>query len=261
MKKTALLLIMAVAVMSVNAIAQKVIVTPKNPIILDSNHQAQADQSVIMDFEIKTIGLVGTWRLNYIKVEPVESSSEGIVDRDSLKEISIYNLRNFEVSINDGHVVGRKDSVAIYKSMISAFFEFAAGTRVLVKAQFPQGTTHGVLRFKVTLFTQKLDVAQYEQYEFTQTVNIGEKDTLSSVSEFNLSNILVCQNMNERTVTLKNLPYNYTIDVYDLKGQKVYESLNSGSENIIEFRKLPVGMYYIQIHSNNNAILTRKVAI
>lgn len=238
--------IVAVINVGSSAYAQKnAIVNYQNPIVLDSGYGGH-EGHLIMSIGLSTNDRT-TWFFQGFKIEDVEKTSliePG--DQDS-SFFSIYDLKELKFYVN-GIPTGERDSIIPGQNLISQGAFFAAGTHFEVKARFPENK-NGVLRMKIMLSFRKSQVLEYEKYEYVQTVYRGIKpDTsTSSVFDLKLSQIIMCQNMDERTIVLKNFPVGETLRVYDPKGSLIYESIAGKIEETIDFENLPINTYYIKI--------------
>lgn len=252
MKTTHMLLITAVAVVInlSSAFGAEVIVNYKNPIVLDTNYQTQEDQSLIMDVELSTQSL-RTYSVQGIKIQ--DATPNQLVKDGSL--ISLYDLRFFSVLVN-GKEINTRDSLTPDDQFIGANFIFAAGSFLQIKAKFPDGVK-GILKIKIKLYFQEFEKPVYEHFEFIQNIYAGVQPETTSSTNWELDKIIMCQNMADRVITLKNFPMGNTLKVYNLQGILIYESKEAKLEESINFKKLPKGIFIISIGDT----IYKKIAI
>lgn len=233
---------MAVAAVSNLAYGQGVKVTPKNPIVNDTTSGGHFGHT-IMSVDLRS-NTMETWFFQGLKIEDVEITSTAQPENSEIRKFSIYELRYMSFYI-DGNLVGSLDSIIKGNNLVVIGAEFAAGTRFEVKAQFPEGK--GILQMKIMLSFKK--GAEYEKFNFEQIVYQGTPDTTSSsVLDFlKFGKIVMCQNTNDKTITLKNFPAGETLKVYNLQGVLIHENEYGKYEEIIKFENLPIGIYTILI--------------
>lgn len=233
---------MAAAAVSNYTIGQNpiVMVSTKNPIVIDTGYGGH-EGHIIMSIGLQTYD-ASTWFFQGFKIDDVVSTS--LIPEDPEPQMSVYDLRDIHF-FADGYPMGQIDSINPKDNLLTIGFYFALGSRFEVKARFPEGK--GVLRAKIMLAFKEKNKGNYEQFKYEQFVYRGIQPVDLSSSMLRLDKIVMCQNTYDRVITLKNLPIGKIIKVYNLQGIIVYQNNDAKSEEEIDLKNLPTGMFIISI--------------
>lgn len=227
----------------------------QNPIILDSNWYEKSDQFTLFDFGLKSRD-GKAWFLTDIDLKDIPKGEQGL--EIGKEEISIYDLRNFTCYKN-GEVTNYQDSISpppFSQSIDMNHGIFLAGTGYKVTASLPK-EKRGVFTFKATLRAHmESNYPVWDTFCFIQTIYVGVDAPKLSVKENSIfDKINIAQSADFIKIT--NIQTE-KMEIFSMKGEKVYGNPSYTDGEIIETRNLSPGIYTIVI---GDGIYRKKFAI